>query len=201
MSQMGQKRKSRPCGEMSAAPPTADIVAPSGSLHPHVGHRSRAVRRDRRAGGGAGDAGGGLNLHRAYCLPVLFALSSQSILSIVFAISRRHWRHRCIQLIVGTKRLLVVERHLVCCINIALITKRPLDPPEPRPEGMLNYGALNSHGSHGSTVSIANANCVASHASKILRSDCDKTTRRANHPKPCPALSEKIFHLSRRANQ
>jgi hypothetical protein len=34
-----------------------------------------------------------------------------------------------------------------------------------------------------------------------LHSGRDKTTRRANHPKPCPALYEKIFRLSRRANQ
>jgi hypothetical protein len=59
-SAMGQNRKSRPCGEMSAPPPTADIAAQSGSLHPHVGHRSRAVRRRRRADGGAGGDGRGL---------------------------------------------------------------------------------------------------------------------------------------------
>ena len=57
----------------------------------------------------------------------------------------------------------------------------------------VNYGdsALNSHGPHGSTVSITNANCVASHASKILRSDCDKTTRRANHPNSVQPFSKK----------
>src|SRR5438128_7109207 len=43
--------------------------------------------------------------------------------------------------------------------------------------------------------------CFASLAMTKKRSHCDKSTRRANHPKVCPALRAKIFRLTRRANQ
>jgi hypothetical protein len=44
-------------------------------------------------------------------------------------------------------------------------------------------------------------NCFASRASAISIQECDKTTRRANQSKVCPALRAKIFRLTRRANQ
>src|SRR5258705_13820658 len=43
--------------------------------------------------------------------------------------------------------------------------------------------------------------CVASLAMTKRRFHCDKTTRRANQLKVCPALRTKIFRLTRRANQ
>jgi hypothetical protein len=49
------------------------------------------------------------------------------------------WRHRCVHVIVSSKRLLVVGRHLVCFIGITLITRRPEDPPEPLPEGLTSF--------------------------------------------------------------
>ena len=48
---------------------------------------------------------------------------------------------------------------------------------------------------------LRTANCFASHASTISQPGCDKTTRRANHSKTCPALPRKIFRFRRRANQ
>ena len=48
---------------------------------------------------------------------------------------------------------------------------------------------------------MRNANCFALRASIISRPACDKTTRRANHPKTCPALLRKIFRFRSRANQ
>jgi len=44
-------------------------------------------------------------------------------------------------------------------------------------------------------------NCFASRASAISIQECDKTTRRANQSKVCPALRAKIFRLTRRATQ
>jgi hypothetical protein len=43
--------------------------------------------------------------------------------------------------------------------------------------------------------------CFAARASAILQPGRDKTTRRANHLNPCPALIAKIVRLTRRANQ
>src|SRR5206468_7708287 len=51
------------------------------------------------------------------------------------------------------------------------------------------------------TLRTTIANCVAACASTISCRSCDKSTRRANHPKICPALRAKIFRLTRRANQ
>jgi hypothetical protein len=53
----------------------------------------------------------------------------------------------------------------------------------------------------GYDLELRTANCFASHASTILRPECDKITRRANQSKPCPALPRKIFRFRRRANQ
>jgi hypothetical protein len=50
----------------------------------------------------------------------------------------------------------------------------------------------------GDDLNLRTANCFASHASTILRSACDKITRRANQSKPCPALPRKKFLLPRR---
>src|SRR5882672_488455 len=43
--------------------------------------------------------------------------------------------------------------------------------------------------------------CFASLAMTKRRSHCDKSTRRANHPKVCPAPFAKIYRLTCRANQ
>ena len=45
------------------------------------------------------------------------------------------------------------------------------------------------------------ANCVAPRTSATSMRNCDKSTRRANHSKTCPALRAKIFRLTCRANQ
>src|SRR5712691_6056123 len=43
--------------------------------------------------------------------------------------------------------------------------------------------------------------CFASLAMTKSRFHCDRSTRRANHPKVCPSLRAKIFRFRRRANQ
>jgi hypothetical protein len=60
--------------------------------------------------------------------------------------------------------------------------------------------ATTDHIGNSSSLKSQNANCFASHASAILQHGCDKTTRRANHLKPCPALFRKIFRLTWRPN-